>query len=236
MAKPVTLTPVGATNLSETVYEVLRNWIIEQNFQPGERLNLNLLEDHLQVSRTPLKTALKRLELEGLVEIHPRSGTYIANTTPDKLDEAYKIRSSFELYVALCLFKYLTPEDYAFFDNLQQQMNHLVDGGADWAAIAPDYLDLDRQFHERLVAVGGPPRMLDMFKQMNVHVQMSQIVSRYQSRDAMSVHFEHEQIFAAIQDRSPERLNASLLNHLEAARYRARRYSADDSDQSGILR
>lgn len=232
MANPVTLTPIEATNLSETVYEVLRRWIIEQNVEPGERLNLNLLEEYLQVSRTPLKTALKRLELEGLVEIQPRSGTYIARTNPDKLDEAYKIRSSFELYVALCLFKYLTPEDYAFISDLHQQMNQLVNNGQNWSDIAIAYLDLDRQFHERLVAVGGPPRMLDLFMQMNVHVQMAQVVTRYQARDAMTVHFEHEQIFAAIQDQSPERLSASLLNHLESARYRAQRYATLTSEHT----
>jgi DNA-binding GntR family transcriptional regulator len=222
------LRPIEATDLSESVYQILRQWIIQQSFNPGQRLNLTELEGSLQVSRTPLKTALKRLELEGFVEIHARSGTYIAQIDIDKLEENYKIRSSFELYVALCLFKYLTDDDYQFFEHIQNEMNQLVDtSGNNWKMIVADYLDLDRQFHERLVERGGPQRMLDLFRQMNVHTHMTQIVQHYHPREFQSMHFEHEQIFSSIFDLSPERLSATLLNHLESARYRALKHFED---------
>lgn len=216
------LIPIETTNLSESVYQILRQWIIDQNFAPGQRLNLSEIENSLQVSRTPLKTALKRLELEGFVEIQARSGTFIAQIDIKKLEENYKIRSSFELYVALCLFKYLTDEDYQFFEQTQDAMNQLInDCGSNWQSIVADYLELDRQFHERLVARGGPQRMLDLFKQMNVHTHMGRIVRHYHPREFQSMHFEHEQIFSSILAQSPERLSATLLNHLESARYRA---------------
>jgi DNA-binding GntR family transcriptional regulator len=216
------LRPIEATDLSESVYQILRQWIINQSFNPGQRLNLTELEDSLQVSRTPLKTALKRLELEGFVEIQARSGTFIAQIDREKLDENYKIRSSFELYVALCLFKYLTEHDYQVFKQIQDDMNQLVNSCHDnWQLIVTDYLELDRQFHERLVARGGPQRMLDLFKQMNVHTHMVRIVRQYHPREFQSMHFEHEQIFSSIFSQSPERLSATLLNHLESARYRA---------------
>lgn len=226
MDNSIVLNPIETPNLSESVYEILRRLIINGDFEPGQRLHLTELENSLQVSRTPLKTALKRLELEGMVTIHARRGTFIAETNLSKLEENYKIRSSFELYVALCLFKYLKPEDYAFIDSIRQQMNALVDScGNNWQSIVSDYINLDRQFHERLVEVGGPPRMLDMFKQLNVHMQMVSIVPHYGARDFQAMHFEHEQIFASIADRSPERLNATLLNHLESARFRALHYA-----------
>ena len=222
------LNPIETPNLSDAVYDILRRLIISGDFEPGQRLHLTELETSLNVSRTPLKTALKRLELEGLVTIHARRGTFIAETSVSKLEESYKIRSSFELYVALCLFKYLSPEDYAFFDDIRQQMNDLVEScEGHWQGIVHPYVDLDRQFHERLVAVGGPPRMLDMFKQLNVHVQMVSIIPHYGARDFQAMHFEHEQIFASIMDRSPERLNATLLNHLESARFRALHYAQE---------
>ena len=108
------LKPIETINLSDSVYQTLRQWIIKQDLSSGQRLNLNELEATLQVSRTPLKMALKQLEIEGLVEIQARRGTFIAQLDMDKLDENYKIRSSFELYVALCLFKYLKDEDILF--------------------------------------------------------------------------------------------------------------------------
>ena len=121
------LSPIESTNLSDAVYGQLRQLIIEQSFTPGQRLDLGELEDSLQVSRTPLKTALKRLEMEGLVDIQARRGTFIAQIDADKLEENYKIRSSFELYVALCLFKYLKPDDYQTIERIRFEMNQLVD-------------------------------------------------------------------------------------------------------------
>jgi DNA-binding GntR family transcriptional regulator len=69
--------------------------------------------------------------------------------------------------------------------------------------------------------------MLQLFQQMNVHMQVTRIIRHYQPRDFEAMHFEHEQIFAALEDRSSERLSAALLNHLESSRFRALRCSQD---------
>ncbi len=219
------ISPIEPTNLSHAVYEQLRHLIIEQVFIAGERLDLNDLEDRFQVSRTPLKTALKRLELEGLVTIQARRGTFIAQTDPNTLEANYKIRSSFELYVALCLFKYLTAADYQHLEMIQNAMNDLVnDCNGEFSTIVEDYLKLDEDLHETLVQIGGPPKMLMLFRQLGVHRDLPPVLEHYSQRDFQTMHFEHEQIFAAIADQSPERLNASLLNHLESARYRVMQY------------
>lgn len=220
------LSPIESTNLSDAVYGQLRQLIIEQSFTPGQRLDLGELEDSLQVSRTPLKTALKRLEMEGLVDIQARRGTFIAQIDADKLEENYKIRSSFELYVALCLFKYLKPDDYQTIERIRFEMNQLVDEcDGNWQSVINAYLQLDQEFHELLVRVGGPTRMLDIFQQLGVHPQLHHIVPKYTLREFQAMHFEHEQIFASIVDYSPERLSASLLNHLESARHRVLSHS-----------
>lgn len=216
------LQPIEAETLNDTVYQVLRNHILSHQFEPGERLDLTELEAKLQVSRTPLKNALVRLQTEGLVEVLPRRGTFIADTKTERLEEAYKIRSAFELYVALCLFKYLTAEDFAYFRELRYRLNELVRSArGNWDAIIDEYLDLDQQLHERFVERGGTPNMLRLFQQMNVHAQLKRVVLYYQPYDFEIMHFEHEQIFEALEDRSSERLSAALLSHLEASRIRA---------------
>ena len=224
----VDLQPVSLPNLDDVVYQLLRERILRYDFVPGQRLDLAELETSLQISRTPLKNALTRLEAEGLVEIQARRGTFVTALSPEKLDEAYKIRSAFELYVALCLFKYLTPNDFAFFDEMRYSLNDLAETGAtNWHSVIGEYLVFDQQLHERFVARGGTPRMLQLFQQMNVHMQLTHIVPRFQPRDFEAMHFEHEQIFAALDDRSPERLSAALLNHLEASRFRALKHSQE---------
>lgn len=231
MNKKLDLQPINPINLNDAVYELLRGHILNHDFMPGQRLDLSDLEELLQVSRTPLKNALTRLEVEGLIEIQPRRGTFVARISAEKLDEAYKIRSAFELYVALCIFKYLDSDDYEFFDSLEQQMNALLlQCDDDWVSILPEYLELDRQLHERLVQVGGPEKMLNLFQQMNVHAHLYHIVKRYKSQDFQAMHFEHTQIFAAIQHESSEHLSAALFNHLEASRMRAMKCTQNNID------
>lgn len=215
------LQAINPTNLNDIVYDLLRERILNHDFIPGQRLDLGKLEDALQISRTPLKNALTRLEVEGLVEIQPRRGTFVSIISAEKLDEAYKIRSAFELYVALCIFKYLDFGDYTFFNNLEKQMNLLVQGcGENWHDILNEYLELDRELHEHLVRRGGPPKMLQLFQQMNVHAHLFHVTTRYSYQEFQAMHFEHGQIFAAIHAESPERLSAVLFNHLESSRIR----------------
>lgn len=211
---------INAPNISDIVYDRLRERILHYEFAPGQRLDLPELEQLLGVSRTPLKDALTRLETEGLVEIHARRGTYVSAIDARSLDEAYKIRSAFELYVALCLFKYLTPEDMNFFQELRGEMDRLACDARGWQAVIHEYLELDRQFHERFVERGGPQRMLTLFQQVNVHMQVGRMVQHYRDRDFEAIHFEHEQIFDALESQSPDRLHAALLNHLESSRMR----------------
>ncbi|MBL8134098.1 MAG: GntR family transcriptional regulator [Anaerolineae bacterium] len=216
------LQPVVVPSLNDVVYHVLRERILRREFAPGERLDLDEMEKRLQVSRTPLKDALNRLQAEGLIKIVARRGTFVTRPDAKMLDEAYKIRSAYELYVALCIFKYLTPEDYLFFEQIHMQMEALASGGR-WQTVADEYLSLDQQLHERLVLRGGTPRMLHLYQQTNVHAYVQLLIPCFSDRDFEITHFEHEQIFAALSIQAPDRLNAALLNHLEGARLRAAR-------------
>ncbi len=210
-------------NISEVIYQMLRERILRYDFAPGARLDLNEIETSLKVSRTPLKDALKRLEADGLVQIQARRGTFVTGISAETLNEAYKIRSAYELYVALCLFKYLTPGDVLFFRQLRQQMDDLVEAVTDenWQEVMQAYLVHDQQLHERFVARGGTPKMLLLFQQTNVHQQVACVAHCYCRSDFEAAHFEHERIFDALETRSPDLLNMILLNHLENSRMRA---------------
>ena len=212
--------PIELPNLNAVVYDKLRQAILRHEFHPGQRLDLPELEEQLQVSRTPLKNALTRLEVEGLVQVQPRRGTFVAESNAAKLEEDYKVRSAFELYVALCLYKYLTQDDYDFFAELAIQMDELAEQARrdGWKSVIQDYLKLDYALHERLIICGGPSRMHTLWQQVNVHIQLARLVDWFETSDFEAIHFEHRQILDAIQAGSPERLNATLLNHLESSR------------------
>ncbi len=82
--------------LREVVFNTLRQAIIQGEFQPGERLMEVTLANKLGVSRTPVREAIRMLELEGLVVMIPRKGAEVANITVKDLKDALEVRMAME--------------------------------------------------------------------------------------------------------------------------------------------
>ena len=82
--------------LREVVFEALRDAIVHGEFEPGERLLEVALAKRLGVSRTPVREAIRMLELEGLVVMVPRKGAEVARITEKDLRDALEIRLSLE--------------------------------------------------------------------------------------------------------------------------------------------
>lgn len=82
--------------LREVVFNTLRNAIVRGEFQPGERLMEVTLANKLGVSRTPVREAIRMLELEGLVVMIPRKGAEVANITVKDLKDALEVRMALE--------------------------------------------------------------------------------------------------------------------------------------------
>lgn len=82
--------------LRDVVFETLREAIIKGVLKPGERLMENQLAENMGVSRTPVREALRKLELEGFVKVIPRKGTYVSELSYKDVHEIYEIRATLE--------------------------------------------------------------------------------------------------------------------------------------------
>src|SRR3954463_778410 len=95
----------------DAVYEALRQAIVSCLMKPGERLNVEELAAKLGVSLTPVRGAIQQLATEGLVDIRPRSGTFVASLTPQDVDETFKIRCALECLAGEEAIKKFTDRD-----------------------------------------------------------------------------------------------------------------------------
>ena len=86
--------------LREVVCETLREAIREGVLEPGERLMEIQIAEELGVSRTPVREAIRKLELEGYVVMLPRRGTYVANLSIKDINEVFEIRASIDALAA----------------------------------------------------------------------------------------------------------------------------------------
>ena len=82
--------------LRDVVYNTLRQAILTGELQPGERLMEIALANRLGVSRTPVREAIRKLELDGLVVMMPRRGAHVAQITEKDLNEVLEVRIGLE--------------------------------------------------------------------------------------------------------------------------------------------
>ena len=86
--------------LREIVFEAMREAIVSGRLAPGERLVEIKLADEMGVSRTPVREAIRKLELEGFVIMMQRKGAYVAGLSPKEIRDVFEIRSTLESLAA----------------------------------------------------------------------------------------------------------------------------------------
>ena len=98
------------TSLREQVYAVLRDNLDAGEMRPGQKVDIDAVADRLAVSRTPVREALLRLEVEGFVTIRPRSGIVVRTLTETDIRNLYQMVGALEAAVLLTERDQVTPE------------------------------------------------------------------------------------------------------------------------------
>ncbi|MGI5473072.1 GntR family transcriptional regulator [Streptomyces sp. CA-132043] len=137
------------TSMQARVADELRQMIISGELQPGSSLSEMTLSENFGVSRTPIREALKQLQIEGLVQVRPRVGTFVAVPSRREVTELFQMKELLEGAAArLLALRGRVPE----VDRLQATMQE-----ADEAVRAGDaerYAELVHEFHE-LIVIGA---------------------------------------------------------------------------------
>ena len=110
----------GYQPLRDMVFDVLMNAIMQGQLSPGERLLEVQLADEMGVSRTPVREAIRRLELEGFVVMIPRKGAYVAGLSVDDVESVYEIRTALETLAVRLAAQRMEAEDYRQLDELAE--------------------------------------------------------------------------------------------------------------------
>lgn len=147
--------------LGERVLEKLKDDILSGIYQPGDRLLYTEIASKMQVSMTPVKEALLRLEQEGIVETIPRKGTYVTRITDRDIIEYTRIRLALELLAADLICEKKIPADaIRKLELINRELEKAIteDRGND--SIAKDI-----EFHYAIVELSGSKRLIDLVKQ-----------------------------------------------------------------------
>ena len=143
--------------LRDVVFKTLRKGILTGELKPGERLMEIHLANRLGVSRTPIREAIRKLELEGLVTMVPRRGAEVANITEKNLKDVLEVRQALESLAIELACERITEENKEELRQKLDQVETAVRTG-DTGAIA----SADVAFHDAIVEFSGNMRLIQL--------------------------------------------------------------------------
>ena len=198
---------------SDSVYQIIRDRILTHVFAPGERLNLRDLAEKIGVSLTPVKDAVNRLVSEGLIEVHPQSGTYVTEIVADEIGELYEIRMALECLAAERAVKFV---DRSAIDRLQALLAELDQPTTDEQARSA-YLNRDFEFHTSVVELSNNRKLIELYHSVDARIKVARLLysnERWTKR-VNQAGAEHQEILEKLKSKDAEGLVKALRRHIE---------------------
>lgn len=196
--------------LRDVVFNTLRNAILKGELEPGEKLMEKKLSEKLGVSRTPIREAIRKLELEGLVVMTPRKSAEVASITEEDLTDVLEVRRVLESLAIDLACKNITNDIIAELEANLVRFNAAIKKN-DITEIATT----DVEFHETIYKSTGNRRLIQILN--NLREQMYRYRLEYikdrQTRDNLVI--EHGRIIDALRERDKEKGKKAILNHIE---------------------
>ena len=160
------VTPLEVPSVEDAVYRALRSEIGRLEMAPGQRLRLEALAGRFQVSLTPVRHALRRLESEGLVESLPRRGSSVAPLSVEELEEIQALRLGLETFLARLGAEACTADALAEMGAARREMERAFRAG-DLDA----YLSSFWSLRDACYRCAGRPRLLRTLEDQRIRVE-----------------------------------------------------------------
>ncbi len=203
---------VRSPSLTEQVIATLRQAIIAQEFEPGEALVEATTAARLGVSRGPLREAIRRLEVEGLVEAG-RRGYVVVGISDDDIDEIYSVREVLERFAVGLAVERRTPKEEEQLQLLQAEIELATKSRDPFRFAAADVA-----FHSCFYSMARHRRLFSMWEQIAPSVRILLETTNYVDRDLRSAARAHRALLDAFMDKDLDRLTEVLDDHLRNSR------------------
>lgn len=209
------LQPIKLDNykpLRELVFENIREAIINGYLKPGERLMEIQLAEELGVSRTPVREAIRKLELEGFVVMIPRKGAYVTDISIKDIADVFELRWALEALAAELAAERASEEE------IEQMERHLLE----LAKVVEEQdvkkiVEIDTKFHETIYTASRNKRLGQILSLLGELIQRYRTLTLSKSERIKVTMEEHRAIVEALAARDPQRAGRLAQEHIESA-------------------
>lgn len=215
-ARPMTAGPrrsgkPRAATAASRIYSDLRGELVSLQRRPGEAISEAKIALAYGVSRTPVREAILKLSDEGLLEIYPQSGIFVARIPVAALPEAIIIRKALEETTARLAAERATPSQVLSLQSILQRQRE-----ASAAGDSDAFHQADEAFHAAVADVAGYPGIWKYIQQVKVHVDRYRRLTLPQRGRIAKVIVEHEAVLGAIGAHDAEGARRAMEVHLES--------------------
>ncbi|MCK7611800.1 GntR family transcriptional regulator [Roseibium sediminicola] len=206
---PVTRQSARATRNSEIVYRDLRDAIINVTLPPGTSLVEKDITETYGISRTPVREAILRLAEERLVDVVPKSGTFVARIPVTELQEAIVARKALEEVCVREATAKASKSQLMALRAVIQRERELAEAGNEQA-----FHEADNAFHAGIASAGGYPGIWTMIEKIRVQVERYRRLTLPQDGRMEMIVAEHAAVLDAIEQGNADAAVAAMTSHL----------------------
>ncbi|MFB0508055.1 MAG: GntR family transcriptional regulator [Thermodesulfobacteriota bacterium] len=214
ISDPMVVLSRGKEPLQERVYSHLRSAILSGSILPEERLVEELVARALEVSRTPVREALHKLEREGLIEHFPNRGFAVAKETESQVAEIFEIRAILEGYILRIACESATDDFLSELKSLLEKAERCFTESK-----IEELHRINTMFHDRIIyQVSGRVRLKSLVKDLTEYVLRYRSATLQFPGGAERTLGWHEKIILALETGDPDLCERIMRAHIEGAK------------------
>jgi len=209
----VTLEPVQTREYSpirEEVFNMLRDAILSGKLRPGDRLVERELAEQLGVSRTPVREALRKLELENLVTHIPRRGVVVSEISRNDVIEIFNIRSCLEGLAANMAAQKISDDNVDHLRKCVEEMEIAAANGN-----REELNGLHNHFNQKILDIAGSPRLTQMINSLSDYISRFTKTGYAIPGRPSAANKEHEELVDALAEGNSQRAEEIAELHIK---------------------
>ncbi|WP_243577987.1 GntR family transcriptional regulator [Clostridium minihomine] len=199
--------------LNDIVYEGLRKAIIQGVIPVGERLNEKVYSDYMNISRTPIRNAIKRLTEEDLVEYIPKYGVVVKRVTVEDAEEIYQIRTALETMATIAAMERMTEENHLEMQELLKKTEIANEQGE-----VQQVIKYFSEFNSMIYRFSRMQRLEAVVSKMQEYVVRFRNISLYDDDRRSRALKEHGIIYRGMQIKDKELISLMVAEHIDLSK------------------
>ena len=199
----------NSQNLHEAAFQKLRSLLVEGDISPGSKLNERELAERLNVSRTPIREAIKRLAADGLVELIANRGAIAVQLSHEDVINTFDVIAQLEAYSGELAAKNISDTALSELEALQYEMM------ASYARRdLSSYYKLNLRIHHLINQAANNPVLGQLFSQVNARIEALRFRSNQNGVKWEKAVQEHQEMIDALKARDSVRMRKVMIQHV----------------------